>query len=507
MQTTIHRPSRRAVLRALAVAALALGGAVAGAMLAPGSTTHVGPLTVEVHVRPSLHPGVDVGLPPVGDVRFNTHDAPLAVKAGISSVDLDSAKELVSSPGALVALQLRAPDQLRAAALKAAGWTTACALLGGLLAGALGTRTVHGTTAVAITTVGMLVVVLGATALTFEPDRLAQPRFTGLLSRAPYVSSRTSTLAARLESYRSGLADFVQSVTTLYGVGEHLPTFPGSGEGNIVTVLHVSDIHLNPLGYDLTDRLVKQFKVDAVIDSGDTTTWGTPVESAFLSRIGRLGVPYVFVRGNHDSLATQAAVARQRGAVVLDNAVHPVAGLVLAGIGDPRFTPQEGEKEKQGKDQVAASVETLSGTVEKYDEAHPDQPVQVAIVHDPTRLEALRGKVPLILSGHLHKRSVRVDGGTRIMVEGSTGGAGITARGLARLGDGKPLPLDATLLYFVRSGPDAGRLIAYDEVTVGGLGLASVSVDRTVIRQDPQAGSRTRPTPSVTPSSTTTRTP
>ena len=53
-------------------------------------------------------------------------------------------------------------------------------------------------------------------------------------------------------------------------------------------------------------------------------------------------MPYVFVRGNHDSRLTQAAVEQNRNAVVLDDAVVVVKGLVIAGIGDPVFTPDDG---------------------------------------------------------------------------------------------------------------------------------------------------------------------
>ena len=70
------------------------------------------------------------------------------------------------------------------------------------------------------------------------------------------------------------------------------------------------------------------------------------------------------------------------------------------------------------------------------------------------------------------------------MVEGSTGGAGLTANGLRRLTEGDPVPLEATLLTSPRPGPDAGRLLAYDEVTVGGLGLTSVSIDRVLVPKD-----------------------
>ncbi len=487
-------------LRLLALVLLGLGGAVAGAMIAPAAHTSIGPLSVDVRIRPSLRPGVAVDLPPVGAVRFDTHRTPVQVQASIRSVDIDEARALVSSPAALTSLQAAAPDTLRAAALRALAGALAAGAIGGAVLVGLATRGWRGVAAGTGIALGAAAVLAAATALTFNGTALAQPRFTGLLSSAPYVQRRTQTLAQRLESYRSGLADFVQSVTTLYALGDRLPVFDPGTQTDVVTVLHISDIHLNPLGYDLTDRLVRQFKVDAVVDSGDLSTWGTTAEQTFVGRVGSLGVPYVFVRGNHDSAALAAAVGRQRGAVVLDGQVVTVAGLRMAGVADPRDTASEGAADVVAKDVVTASVQRLADVVQAYDAAHPGAGVQLAVVHDPTRLDALVGRVPLVLTGHLHARRVSVDAGTRVMIEGSTGGAGLTANGLQSLTDGAPVPLEATLLYLRRTGPDAGRLLAYDDVTVGGLGLTSVSIDRTVVPAQQDSVPSPSPTPTVSPS-------
>lgn len=481
---------------------LALLGALAGAELAPSARADVGPLTVDVRVRPSLSPGASVDLPPVGSVRFDTHRAPVEVQASIRSVDVAVARQVIDTPALLEALQASAPDVVRSAAGRALAWAVGGAFLGAAVLVGLATRTLRGLALGLAVVTGAMGLLGAATALTFDSARLAQPRFTGLLTSAPYVQRRTETLAARLESYRSGLSDFVQSVTTLYAVADRLPRAGTGLRGEVTTVLQVSDLHLNPIGFDLADRLVEQFAVDAVVDTGDLGTWGTTAEEGFVGRIGSLDVPYVFVRGNHDGPSFAAAVARQPNAVVLDGTVATVAGLRIAGIADPRFGPGEGQAQGTGKQQVADAVQRLAGVIEQYDAAHPDAPVQLAAVHDPTRLDALRGKVPLVLGGHMHERKVSYDDGTRVMVQGSTGGAGITANGLQRLTDGDPVPLEATLLYFAKTGPDAGRLLAYDEVTVGGLGLTSVRIDRTLVPQDELSAPRPSPSPTPTPTPT-----
>jgi predicted phosphodiesterase len=503
-----------AVLGVIGVAAV---GAWLGMALAPPTTTVVGPIETQVRVVPSLHPAVQVLLPPAGQVRFATHLTPIAVQARISQVDLEAARKLIDSPAGLRYLTDSAPDRLRSATIRAAITTAAFGLLGGVALSLLAYRRAWRRTAqVAATVAGVLVATAGLTALTFDADRLAQPQFTGLLSRAPYVANQAGSLVDRLQSYRSGLADIVRSVTALYATSGTLPVLPGQGSGDLITLLHISDIHLNPLGYDLAARLVEQFHADAVIDTGDITTWGTPVESATLSRIGTLGVPYVFVRGNHDSLGTQDAVAQQRHAIVLDGDVAIVAGVVIAGIGDPEFTPNpaaasddgtaaaagrapEGaagaaaavtptppgpEHGGGGADPKTRASERLDDTIREWNSLHPQRPVQIAALHDPSRIGPLIGTVPLLLAGHTHRRAVTQQDGTMVMVEGSTGGAGVTARGLARLSDGQPLPLVATLIYLARSGDRAGQVVGYDDVTVGGFGLASITLERHVVRPE-----------------------
>ena len=111
--------------------------------------------------------------------------------------------------------------------------------------------------------------------------------------------------------------------------------------------------------------------------------------------------------------------------------------------------------------------------------------IDVVMVHDPVEGEPLDGIVPLVLAGHVHKRSVEhLKLGTTLFIQGSTGGAGLRA-----LDNGPPTPLEASVLYFSRT---THELQAYDDITVGGLGLTSVSVERHIV---------TPPKPSAPPSS------
>jgi len=537
--------SRRQVLRALWLAGVVLVGSAIGAALAPPVTTQVGPVQAQVEVRPSVTGGVRVLLPPAGEVVFDTHWTPVAVEVRVITVDPTQARAVLGSPAALRTLQATAPGELRSATLRAAGYTTLSAILGagGLAALVHRRRWRRIGLALALVT-GLIGTVAGATLATFDVDRFAQPRFTGLLSQAPYVAGQAGGVLERLESYRAGVADIVQAVTTLYAMSGRLPGEVGSGTGgDVVTVLHISDLHLNPLGFDLVQRVVHEFGVNVVVDTGDITTWGTAVESSTLSWIGRLDVPYVFVRGNHDSRQTQQLIASFPNAVVLDGTTREVAGLRFAGIGDPLFTPAGGRRPRATASApspappgaaVATSVreapaatpssaaapgETrpatpsvsrddpqwqagarLADLIRAWNQAVPSSPVHVAVVHEPYAVPPLLGTVPLVLDGHFHSRAVTVDEatGTRVMREGSTGGAGISAD-FAAIREGSPLPLEATLIYIARSGVRAGQVVAYDEVTVGGFGLASASVERTVVRPEPAPAPSPGPSPGSAP--------
>ncbi|HWI04076.1 MAG TPA: metallophosphoesterase, partial [Acidimicrobiales bacterium] len=241
----------------------------------------------------------------------------------------------------------------------------------------------------------------------------------------------------------------------------------------------------------LMRRVVNQFEIDAVVDSGDTTDWGTEPESRLLDEIGRLGVPYVWVRGNHDSRSTQDAVASQPNSVVLDGQARDVAGLRIWGLGDPRYTPDKSQpvgKEVERR-QAAAAAPAMAAALRG---AMPPA-VDVVVVHDPAVAAAAGDLTPLVLAGHTHEPRQSTLGRTVLLVEGSTGGAGLRA-----LRGATPEPLTCSVLYF---NPTTRTLIAYDRITVDGLGQTGVKIERHLPPGRPQAFKA--PAPAVGDSTTT----
>jgi predicted MPP superfamily phosphohydrolase len=416
---------------------------------------------------------VALDIPPLGALDVDAFDGPLSLDVQLQRADEARIRALVEDPRQLDSLVDRVTADIGDAVTGLVVRASVSAVGGALLLTLAVYRRRWREPAVAA---GAVVVVLAGTAgigaATWRPDALAQPTYTGLLANAPSLIGDARDIVARFDAYRASLEDLVGNVSTLYAALSALPS-PG-GSADSVAFLHVSDLHLNPAGFDLMGQVVEQFGVDAVLDTGDITDWGSEPENQAISSIGRLGVPYVYIRGNHDSATTAALVASQPNATVLDDSATTVAGLTIVGTPDPRFTP-----DKDATGDTASLQETGEGLAEVAEE----QPVRpaIALVHDPKEAPPLDGVVPLVLAGHTHERDVSTLGdGTRLMVEGSTGGAGL--RGLQ--GD-YPEPLTCTVLYL---DADTGELTGYDEITLGGLGETEVTIERTLIGPDDGAG-------------------
>ena len=468
----VHPRSRdevfRYVLAWIGTAVVGFVGAAIGVALGAEVTSAVGPFDATLTLRPSLSGGTVVRVAPLGRIELDTHEGPLSLYASLDELRPAEAENIVRNPGLLRGVEDQITRDVRAGihelvlkaivfgAVGAAVTTTVVVrrpyhVLVGLLSGLL-----------AMSATGIV------TAATWDRRSLAEPRYSGLLSRAPAAIGDARDILNRFSEYRGQLSALVLNVTRLYDAASTLPNYQ-VGE-DVVRVLHVSDIHLNPAAFDLMEQLVEQFKVDVIVDTGDIAEWGSPVESRTASNIGPLGVPYVFVRGNHDSTSTADAIRAQPNTVVLTGSTADVAGLRFFGMPDPRFTP-----DKRENDDTESQRERVEGFSELVAQrlAEQNPPPQVVVLHDPAAATKIRGKTPLVLAGHLHKFKHSDDEGTTTLVEGSTGGAGL--RGVEH---DDPTPLSASILYLDRA---TGRLAAYDRITVGGLGEESVNIARKVI--------------------------
>lgn len=502
-----HRWTRRIAV-ATAVGLTGITGAMIGVMLFARADLNVGPFSAEMSVRPSTAGGTEIDIPPLGSLHLDSHRGPVHLRVALGSLDQSRTEALIDNPSAISTAGNRAAEEVVSGVSRLAVRALGLAVAGGLLLGALAFRDMRRTAAAGMTALVVTGGSLGLAAGTLRPDSISEPRYEGLLVNAPAVVGDARRIADNYGKYTEQLQAILGNVSRVYSTISALPVYEPAG--NTTRILHVSDLHLNPASWGLIRTVVETFEIDAVIDTGDIVDWGSSAETSYVASIPSIQVPYIYVRGNHDSTAIQAAIGRQSNAVVLDDALTEIDGLTIAGIGDPAFTPDKSESNETG-DNAGPEIHTAAGERLAQTIRDSGKQVDIALVHDPAMAQPLSGLVPLVLSGHQHRRSVAMlpaptpaepdpsaspsvqpapsvmattPMSTRIMVEGSTGGAGL--RGLEKE---EPTPLSLSVLYF-----DENReLKAYDDIRLGGTGQSNVEMQRKVIGLEPDP----EPTPSV----------
>ena len=468
----MRRSRPRRLLLAVELAGVGLLGAMLAVAIAGTVTREVGPFSADLSLSASLTGGTEVAVPPLGQLHLDTHDGPVRLEVGINQLRPEAARSIATNPNALRGLGAEVNDDLRSGVRDLLLRTALVTVVGAAALGLLVFRRLRRTLAAAASGVAALAVIGGVTALTADSRSLAEPKFTGLLASAPGAVGDVQAILASVDAYGVQLGRLVVNVTELYTVTSGLQTFvPDDGT---LRVLHISDLHLNPTSYGIVESVVEQFGIDVVVDTGDITDLGTAAELPYVNAIGRLEVPYVWIRGNHDSRLVQDAVARQPNATVLDGPeVAEVAGIRMLGQGDPRFI-RDSETRGQAPPEV---LEVVGQQLREAYDAAQDAP-DLVLTHDPGTTGPLLGGPPVVLAGHTHKRSTETEDGTMVLVQGSTGGAGLRAL----RGEGAT-PVTLTVLYLDREDQ---QLRAYDDITLGGVGVTDARISRTVVAVQPE---------------------
>lgn len=468
---------RPAWVRSVLVVVVAVASAAAAVGTWGATGRDVGPLRAEVGLAVGWSGGARIVVPPLGRLSVPTHAAPVQVRATVTAVRPDRARALLAGDRPTRTVVEEVAADARSAVTAAAVRAVAVALLAASLVSFLVFRrrrdVLLGAGAVVLT-----VTASGAVAAaTFDSDGLTQPTFTGLLAHAPDLVGNVESF----DAYGQRVAELTANVTSVYGgIGRSGP----GPDDQATRVLWVSDVHNNPQAFRVMRELVAQFDAQAIVDTGDITDLGSSVENRGLAAVGRLDVPYLWVRGNHDTrTTTQAYLETLPNVTVLDGTVAEVAGLRVAGTGDPLYAPNRRPAAQQEANRRALrrAGERLAQVVDRS-EAVDDEPVDLALVHEPAMAVPLDGRVPLVLSGHTHERDVRTSADTVALTQGTSGGAGLRA-----FDEGAPQPLELSVLSFDGT---TGRLLAVDDITVGGVGERRVTVQRRAAVGEGSAGDR-----------------
>ena len=393
----------------------------------------------------------ELQIPPLGFIRARTHLSPLRLQVALQGVDLEGLRVLLLSglsqeeiyarflqPGQKIILDFCVRILLLAA------------LGGGLGVLILGYRSWF--SIFKGSAIGLLAVffILFLTFVTYTPAGFTELEYQGMLQAAPWMVSLFQEAFGKVET----MAEHIQLVSTnLYSLLQRVEDF-GQAElaGIDLRALHVSDIHNNPVALELVERVVATFAVDLVVDTGDITDFGTPLEVELLSRLDDWPVPYVMALGNHDSPAVANHLATIPAVTLLNGEVVEVAGLKILGAPDPAAQREVMAPAEPGE--MEAAVIQLEEVLAR--EGKPD----LLAVHEPGMAMPFVGRVPVILHGHSHTPQIREVEDSVVIDAGTSGAAGI--RGLQGTSE---IPYTLVLLHFSREG-GGWRLVAADTISL-----------------------------------------
>ncbi|MBM6401870.1 DUF998 domain-containing protein [Phycicoccus sonneratiae] len=251
---------------------------------------------------------------------------------------------------------------------------------------------------------------------TYQPSRQGTFQATevlGTLQRNQGLLGDVETRAAQVTPYLRNLLALSTALQQKYAAGS-LEADPA------LRVLFVSDVH-GGNQYALMRTIVEEESIDVVVDSGDLVNFGTVTEgeaAGIFDGIESVGVPYLFVRGNHDATsATDTAVLDRMARIPNVTLLQPaeggyrevtVGGVTIAGFNDPRWFGDSG---------TGSRIKQLPARA-AFEAAYADRPApDVVVGHEPWAVQGLPGGV--LLNGHMHSADLE---GNRIQVGTFTGG-------------------------------------------------------------------------------------
>ncbi len=443
---TAAKPGPRRTLRIILIAAVVLLATGFGLALIPSVVGRLGPSSVSIHTKVGA-PATILGIPPFGTVSARTHWTPLRLRFEIEEVDIETLGALATSGAGREELASQVEADLRKLVVRAA---IQVALGAAFLAAVVGLLIFHrrwGPVIVcSVSGCAFVVGLMAMTASAYDVDQFDQPKFSGSLTKARVVIDALQEGADLLDEARFRYRIVTKRISNLLVLLAQPDRDPRSSE---TVVLHVSDIHANPIAFDFIDQLIREFDIDTVIDTGDASsaaldtgeisTLAGPVDDALARAMRRLGVDYLFVPGNHDSLQFRRRLKRVANVDVLDEEVGEINGLDVLGWSDPTFSTTPVPEDEKKEERRAVAPEVGSAVVAN----RPD----ILAVHDQTLAERSFGNVPLVLAGHTHEADMKTIDETLILTVGSTGATGVKSFTVE-----SDRSYEAEILYFNASG-------------------------------------------------------
>jgi len=424
-------------------------------------------LQARISVQASTKGYTVLQISPFGEVMARTHKTPLRVNISLENIDMELLGDLLETGTEQDKIVTDANDALAAAIRKFIILTAALGFAGGLFGVfVIGTRNLKELILGGIIGFAIVSLLMLGTYRTFDIDQFQSPEYNGVLKAAPWMIGLAEEAFNTVNTWGKQMRGIAININGLFQRVESLQAMaPGEGEFKI---LHVSDIHNNPASLEFIDQMVRTFGIDMVIDTGDLSDFGTPLEASLFEGIRKLGVPYVIVPGNHETPAIIQEMKQLPNVLLIENGVLAVKGIRIAGIADPASDSLE---YKVNMEELKEFAQILEGSI-KGAEKKPD----LLAIHNVKLAEKLTGQVPVILSGHDHRFKINFRGDSLFIDAGTSGASGIGA-----LQTDRDIPYSFVLLHFDRSA--AGVRLKYtDTITISGK-QSGYSLERKIYPQ------------------------
>jgi predicted MPP superfamily phosphohydrolase len=299
--------------------------------------------------------------------------------------------------------------------------------------------------------IGVIVVVAGFGALTYNKDWSRQSRVSGTLATL-------QLFPGQLTSYynqRAKALDVLSAVAAIQsGLQRHIDQ--ADVPDTAFNIMFISDMHLAST-YPLVKQYATNFDVKLIINTGDEAEFGTRQEmtTSYLDQLREVTkvAPMIWLAGNHDSPATVGIMRSIPGITVLgtktlstDGSGYQVGtqqlsvyGLTVAALPDPRVYGGPGDYGAADDARVnpleQRAVDAAASGIPK------DSSFDIFATHEPVAVAELVKKLGKQIrqtnAGHTHAQNAQSDiqnkGAPINLVEGSTG-----AGGLDQLNRGQP---------------------------------------------------------------------
>ncbi|MGB6020695.1 MAG: metallophosphoesterase [Ornithinimicrobium sp.] len=240
-----------------------------------------------------------------------------------------------------------------------------------------------------------------ASYLTYRPGALTTYRATSLLATVQQGSGMLAAITGQAQA----AGPYIQNLFALSTALQNEFAPQEDSQEIAARFLLISDMH-GANYYPLVQQIIDTEEITAVIDTGDLINFGLVEEGQLAdiyTSIADLGVPYVYIRGNHDAASAGDEKFLDRMAEIPNVIVlepdegeyveAEINGVTISGFNDVRYFNEQ--RADFGTPQVEIA--------DRFEEATAGRPPSdIVASHQPYAVRRLEGGA-LTLNGHMHQ--------------------------------------------------------------------------------------------------------